>query len=400
MANPLIAALEIGSSNTTLLVGEPDANGRMHVEGAGRVTSMGVRKGQIVNFDHAVQCITQAVGKVTEKKFDVGRVLIAAGGGYIGSFSNHGSTPVRSRNQVVSLDDIEDVRELAGSVTLPSPTAARMHTIPQKFRLDGQTGIVRPEGLKGTTLSLGMLVVHAERGPVENLKNAAAAASLDVEDIVFSAYAASFAVLSQEQRDAGVAVVDLGGGTTNAMAFVDGVPADAWSIGVGGDHVTNDVRSAFSLTQAQAEQLKRNASALVGIHEGPARLTVAAATPGFDPVTISRRALETVVNARLQELFAVILDDLDRANLSHRFNGGIVLTGGVTATPGLPQLAEHVFGRRARVGTFVSDIVALEDGPAPASYATVAGLLLTTLRGLEPRGDGNTFKRIFGGLFG
>ena len=170
--------------------------------------------------------------------------------------------------------------------------------------------------------------------------------------------------------------------------------------GVVMSHVTNDIRTAFSLTQAQGDELKRSASALVGSAGGSARISVASSTPGFDPVTVSRRALETVVNARIQELFAVILDDLDSANLAHRFNAGIVLSGGVAATPGVTSLAEHVFGRRARIGEFVSDIVALEDGPAPASYATAAGLLLMALRDQYPQTAGNPFKRIFGGLFG
>lgn len=390
MANPLIAALEIGSSNTTLLVGEPDASGKMHVEGAGRVPSMGVRKGQIVNFDHAVQCIAQAVGKVTEKKFDVGRVLIAASGGYIGSFSNHGSTPVRSRNQVVSQDDIEDVRELAGSVTLPTPTAARMHTIPQKFRLDGQTGIVRPEGLKGTTLSLGMLVVHAERGPVENLQNAAASASLDVEDIVFSAYAASFAVLSQEQRDAGVAVVDLGGGTTSAMAFVDGVPADAWSIGVGGDHVTNDIALAFNVPHQRAQQLKHEyASALPG--GGSERIPVPADF-GIRDRTVSLKALRTISNARMDELFRILRERLDRMEILRKLGAGIVLTGGGAALPGVAELAQSVFSVPCSIGA-LRNVTGLEDEERPESFAVTAGLLEYGLRSY----NSNASK---GGLFG
>ena len=374
MNTPILAALEIGSSRTTLLVGEPDENGVMHVVGKGCVPSMGVRKGQIVNFDHATKCVSQAVEKVvSEKKFDIGRVILAASGGHIGSFSNHGSTPVRSRDHVVSIDDIEEVQELAGSVALPSPTSVRMHTIAQKYRLDGQTGIVRPEGLKGSTLGLGMLVIHAEKGPIENLQNAAAAASLDIEDVVFSALAASHAVLSQEQRDAGVAVLDLGGGATGMVAFADGVPADAWSIAVGGDHVTNDISLAFNVPTQRAQRLKHDyGSALPG--GGSERIAVPADF-GIRDRTVSLKAIRTVVNARMDELFRIAALRLDSLELTRKLGAGVVLTGGGAALPGVAELAQSIFGVPCSIGS-LRNITGLEEEAHPESFAVPAGLLL------------------------
>ena len=232
------------------------------------------------------------------------------------------------------------------------------------------------------------------------IKAAAQHAKLEIADVYFAGTCAANAVLSAADRNAGVLSIDIGGGSTSYSLYEGGRNIHAGVIGVGGDHVTNDMRTAFSLTQAQCEELKRSSSAIVGGNAGPARMAVASTTPGFDPVTISRRSVETVVNARLQELFAVILDALDHENLAHRFNAGIVLTGGVSSTPDIAALAEHVFGRRARIGSFVPDIAGLENGPAPATYATVAGLLLTALHDQGPQGGENPFKRIFGGLFG
>ena len=266
--------------------------------------------------------------------------------------------------------------------------------------LDDLDNIPSPKGMAGHVLKLRSLCIHGDARRINDARTAAQQAKLEISDVYFGGSCAANAVLTPADRSAGVLLIDIGGGSTSYALHEGGRLIHAAVLGVGGDHVTNDVRTAFSLTQAQAEQLKRNASALVGASEGAARLSVAPCTPGFDPVTVSRRALETVVNARLQELFAVILDNLDRENLSHRFNAGVVLTGGVAATPSITTLAEHVFGRHARIGSFVSDITALEDGPSPASYATVAGLLLTALRGQDPQAGGNPFKRIFGGLFG
>lgn len=399
MNTPILAALEIGSSRTTLLVGEPDADGAMHVVGKGCVTSMGVRKGQIVNFDHAAQCVSQAVGKVvSEKKFDIGRVILSAGGGFIGSFSNHGSTPVRSRDHVVSQDDVDEVQELAGNVALPTPTSARMHTIPQKYRLDGQTGIVRPVGLKGSTLGLGMLVIYAEKGPVDNLQNAAASASLDIEDVVFSGLAASHAVLTQEQRDAGVAVIDLGGGTTSLLAFADGAPADAWSLAVGGDHVTNDISLAFNVPTQRAQRLKHEyGSALPG--GGSERIAVPADF-GIRDRTISARALRTVVNARMDELFRIMRARLDRLELTRKLGAGVVFTGGGAALPGVLELAQSVFGVPCTIGA-LQRVTGLEDEPHPESFAVPAGLLVYGFKSLAVRHGGRggflgSLRRSFG----
>lgn len=392
MSIPLIAALEIGSYKTTLLVGEPDADGVINVEGKGCVPSKGVRKGQIVNLDHATKCVLQAVGKISEKKFDVGCVLLAANGGYIGSFTNHGSTPVHSRDHVVSPDDVDEVFDLAGSVTLPTPTSARMHTIPQKYRLDSQTGIIKPEGMKGSTLSLGMLVIHAEKGPVENLQNVAASASLDVEDVVFGALAASHAVLSKDQQDAGVAVIDLGGGTTGMISYVDGVPADAWSLAVGGDHVTNDISQAFNMPPQRAQRLKHEyGSALPG--GGVERIAVPSDF-GMRDRTISLKSLRTVVNARMDELFRILRDRLDRLEILDKLGAGIVFTGGGAALPGTLELAQSVFGVPCTIGT-LRNVRGLEDEEHPEALAVPAGLLAY---GLKTRQGRRGARR--GGLLG
>ena len=396
MSTPLIAALEIGSSQIKLLVGEPDASGVMNVEGKACVQSMGVRKGQIVNLDHAVKCILQAVGQLSEKKFDVGCVQLAANGGYVGSFSNHGSTPVRSRDHVVSMDDIEEVYDLAGSVTLPTPTSARMHTIAQKYRLDAQSGIIKPEGMKGTTLSLGMLIIHAEKGPIENLQTAVQSASLDVADVVFGALAASHAVLSQEQRNAGVAVIDLGGGTTSCISYVDGVPADAWAIGVGGEHVTNDISQAFNMPPQRARQLKLEyGSALPG--GGTDRIPVQSDF-GMRDRTISVKALRTVTNARMDELFKIFRDRMNRLEILDKLGAGVVFTGGAAALPGILELAQSIFGVPCTLGT-LRNVRGLEDEAHPEAFAVPAGLLVYALKAHRDARGGSGLLDFFNRIF-
>ena len=394
-----IAALEIGTSGTTLAIGEAEGTSRVRIVALGSIPSTGVRKSQIIDIAQATHSVDSVLKRVSRDfSYSIGHACLAVSGPHVRI--KRLVTQWQLVGKTVEDDDLREIYNRSLDTGLDPEERTLLDESEIGYGLDGLEEIPSPKGMAGHLLKRRTLYIHGDTRRINDAQTAARQAKLEIADVYFGGTCAAAAVLAPADRTAGVLEIDIGGGSTSYTLHEGGRLIHAGVIGVGGDHVSNDVRTAFSITQVQAEQLKRGASALVGGGDGPSRLSVASSTPGFDPVTVSRRALETVVNARLQELFAVILDDLDRANLSHRFNAGVVLTGGVTATPGLAQLAEHVFGRHARVGTFVSDIVALEDGPAPASYATVAGLLLMTLRGQDPQSGGNPFKRIFGGLFG
>ncbi len=395
MSIPPIASLEIGSHRTVVLVGEADADGRMTVVGKGVNISSGVHKGQVIDFSHAEVGVSQAVKQaVDESRIDIGRVLLAASGGYISADVNQGSSPVRSHDHVVSAEDVEEVTENARNINLP-PNRGVMHTIPQKFRLDGQSGIVKPEGLKGSNISLNMLVVHAQTGPVENLRNVASAASLDVDDVVFSALCASLAVLSPSQKNSGVAVVDLGGGTTNYIAYVDGVPASAGAISVGGDHITNDISLAFNISQAKAEDIKCEfGNALVG--GGGERIPLPVDF-GARERSLSLKALRTVVNARLDETLKIIRSKFVQDDVMAKLGAGIVFTGGGASLPGLVDLAQSVFGVPCMVGV-PRNVFGLENVKDPHSFAVAAGLLLYGLKSwkAENHRPFESVRRLFG----
>ena len=394
-----IAALEIGTSNTVLAIGEPEGQSHIRITALGSIPSTGVRKSQIIDIGQASHSIDSVLKRV-ERDFgySIGHACLAVSG-----------PQVRAKRLVTQWQIIgktvgdEDMREIYNH-SLETGLDPEERTLLDEseigYGLDDLEDIPSPKGMTGHVLKRRSICIHGDTRRVADARTAAQNAKLEISDVYFAGSCAANAVLTPADRSGGVLMIDMGGGSTSYSVHENGRLVHAGVVGVGGVHVPNDVRTAFSLTQSQAEELKRSGSALVGTGDASARIAVAASTPGFDPITVSRRALETVVNARLQELFAVILDDLDRENLAHRFSAGIVLTGGVSATPGLTTLAEHVFGRKARIGTFMQDITALEKGPPPARYATVAGLLLTALRNQDPQSGGNPFKRIFGGLFG
>ena len=394
-----IAALEIGTSSTVLAIGEPQGANSIKIAALSAIPSFGVRKSQITDIGQAAHSV-DSVLKSVERDFgySIGHACLAVSGAHIRT--RRLVTQWQISGKTVGEEDMREIYNRSLETGLDPDERILLDESELGYGLDDMEDITSPLGMAGHVLKRRSLCIHGGKPRVSDAQSAARQAKLEISDVYFAGTCAANAVLTQTDRSAGVLAIDMGGGSTSYMLYEGGRLMHAGVIGVGGDHITNDIRSAFSLTQTQSEEIKRKASALVGGGDGPARITVTAGTPGFDPVTVSQRALETVVNARLQELFAVILDSLDRENLAHRFNAGIVLTGGVVATPGITVLAENVFGRRARIGSFVPDIIPLDDGPAPASYATVAGLLLTAFRDQYPQSGGNPFKRFLGGLFG
>jgi cell division protein FtsA len=247
------------------------------------------------------------------------------------------------------------------------------------YGLDGLDGISSPKGMSGKLLKLRTLVIHGSKARVNDARTAATNAKLEISDPYFAGRCAAEAVLSPEDKAAGTLVIDLGGGSTSFVAFADGRLIDAGVIGVGGDHVTNDIKLAFSLTHAQAGAVKRSASATFS-PERTGRVEVPSSLTSGDGATISMRALDTVVNARIGELFSIIRERLDEDGVLHRLSGGVVLTGGGAQLKNITSLARSLFGGIVRIGTLIPGIEGLEKEPFPALHATLAGALLLEQR--------------------
>ena len=398
MAIPPIAALEIGTTQTVALVGEVDDARRVTITGRGVYKTTGVRKGQVIDVEQAKVGVKKAVQQAAEEsEVDVGRLLLAVSGGHIEAKVNHGSVPVRARDQIVSREDVEEVAELAQAISLPSDRDV-MHTVAQSYSLDDQSGIMKPEGLHGAQLSLDMLVIHALRNRIDNLRKVVQSVELNVDDVVFSGLCAALSVLTSEQKRNGVAVIDLGGGTTNYLAYADNVIASAGSFAIGGDHVTNDLVVAFNLQTARAEEMKRR--------EGDARVGSGAALKrliipedlGFQERSISLKAFHVVINARLAETLRLVRSALLETGVLPKLNAGIVFTGGGASLPGLTELGRSIFGVPCLVGV-PGNVSGLEDVENPAAYATVAGLVLYGFKTYQETGIMRPFKEFFQGFF-
>ena len=399
MAIPPIAALEIGTSRTVVCVGESGERGRVRITGVGVCPTIGVRKGQIVDLSKVRVGIDKAV-KEAEKAsgVDIWQVLIALSGGHIQAEVNSGMLAIRSNDHVVSREDMEELGESVNDVQLESDRQL-LHTIPLTFTVDDQSGIVKPEGMRCKMLALDVMAIHGLKNRIDNAVNAAKSAKLDVTDVAFSGIGAALSVLTPEHKHNGVALIDLGGGTTSYVAYCNSVFAASGCIAVGGDHITNDVALAFTIPQARAEDVKRRyGSAVIAPDSGNKRVTLPADV-GFEERSIGCKALQTVINARVDETLRIVRSRLDDAGVLPHLGAGLILTGGGAYINGVTDLARLVFGLPCRIGV-PSNVDGLDGVDQSAALAAVAGLVVHGRNNYEDRGLLSPVKHVLKGWFG
>ena len=379
-----IAALEIGTTRTVIAIAEPLGEGRIRVAAYDSIPSSGVRKSQIVDVAQARYSVAAVQKKlVTQSDYAVAQAFLVVSGPQIRTQESFVQVPLP--RGVVGDEDIEEIGERMYDVTLPAERQA-LEVARISYGLDDIDNIVSPKGMSGHILKLRTLCIHGSAQRIADAKSAADAAKLEILDVCYAGTSAASAVLTPQQKQDGALVIDLGGGSTNFTAWVDGRLLYADVIGVGGDHVTEDIRDAFSVTVAQAEQLKlSSASAMIGPDDVSVRIPLPATTPGFNAASISLRALNTVVNARMSELFTIIRTKIDEADLTHRLNAGVFLTGGGSSLKNVLPLASNVFGGTVRLGQIVPEVEGLDQEKNPAALATIVGTLLQTTPSEEPR---------------
>ena len=396
----IYAALEIGTTRTVLAVGEAESSGRLKVTCHAEIPSTGVRKSQILDIPQATQSIRSVLHEIERKqessgaKITIGNAFLAVSGQHVKA--DPFTAPVQVENARVNDEAINSVLRAAHTMTLPRDREL-LDIIDQDYVVDSMGGIASPKGMSGRVLSLNTLQIHADRNAIQNARTAAEDAKLEIREPLFATTCAADAVLEDYERRNGVLVIDIGGGSTGYAAYTDGYAVTAGVIGVGGDHVTNDIAHAFQTTNAQAEGMKiREASAMVTADGNSPRVRV---EPGentlMDNRTVSRRALDTVVNVRMMELFTVIRETLEDHDLLHRLHAGVVLTGGGARLRDVDALAAQTLCMSVRIGKPIH-VDGLDDVDFPASFATISGALLYAHRNYE---EHSVLDSIFGRFF-
>ncbi|MBU4199519.1 MAG: cell division protein FtsA [Verrucomicrobia bacterium] len=399
MAVAPVVALEMGTSKVCALVGEAREDGNIMITGIGLCPSCGVRKGIIVDLEKVASCVRTAIqGAEQSGAVEIRQVNITLSGSHLQSVINPGSVPVFDAQRGITRDDIEEVMNIAKAIHLPHDVDI-LHTIPQTYTVDDQGGVINPEGMQGGKLSLDMLILHCSRNQLNNAVKAVQNVGLEVVDVAFSGLCSALAALTPEQKECGVALIDLGGGTTSYVVYAGGIIATAGVLAVGGDHITNDIAVGFSISLKRAEILKQESgSAIVDASTHFQRISVPQEV-GFSACSVAISDLNAVIHARVDETFQMMRHDFDKKRLMRQLGAGLVLTGGGAHLRGVETVAERVFEMPCAMGRpkNFSGVSTVHEGP---EYASLLGMVRYAIRSGSQAEEtvslGGFFKRWFG----
>lgn len=399
MALPPVVAIEIGTTKVVALVGEMRDDGHIIISGIGEHSSSGIRKGEVTDIDHALVCVRGALAAAEETgQVTINTVHVALSGGHVESMVSRGTIPIAKPAEGVNADDVHQVTEVARAVNLDSDRKV-LHSIGQIFYVDGER-VGRPEGFEGGSLALDMLVLHAKASHIRNTVRLLEEIPMHVTDIAFGGLCSALAVLTPEQKEGGVLVIDVGGGTTSYSAYAGGTFAASGALRLGGDHVTNDIALAFNIPRSQAERLKREAGNAIAEEVARGTRVNLPSEVGYPARSVSLSGLHTVMHLRMAEILNLILHDIERQGILHQLGAGIVLTGGGAQMKGLVKLTERIFRLPCMIGRPLgfSGVAAVSERP---EYSTVAGLVrYAFIDATRKARSASCFTRVIRKLFG
>ena len=369
----IIAGLEIGTSKICVVVGEQNADGALNIIGLGQSRSRGVRKGEICNTEQVEEDLRAAIAEAEQMAdVEIRSVYLGVSGGHIRGFNNRGVHPVVSADREISQDDIEDVVKNAKAINLPAENTIINH-VRQHFFVDGQDGVTNPIGMLGARLEVDMHVIHGHANRLQNVIRLVRATSLAVDDVVFNGIATSLALLSNEQKELGALVIDIGAGTTDYVVYSDGVIKHTGVLAVGGDHVSNDLGHGLKVPLSRAEKLKlEHGSALVDEAMIGRTLTITNEL-GLPLRTINVEHLQRIMSLRLEEIFQIIASDLESAGLTDYLRAGVFLCGGGARVPQMALLAERILQLPVSIGQ-TNSISGLKSALDQPEFVTAIGL--------------------------
>ncbi len=376
--------LDIGTTKVCCVVGEIADGGALRVVALGEAPSRGLRKGVVVNLDATVEAIRSALSKAELMAgVNVELATVGIAGAHIRSFNSRGVVAVSGRDHAVSAEDVERVLAAAQAVSIP-PDREILHVLPQEFVLDDQGGIAEPQGMLGSRLEANVHIVTAASATVQNLVTCANRAGIEVREVMIEQLAASEAALSADERELGVALIDVGGGTTALAIFERGSVWHTAVLPVGGDHFTNDLAIGLRTPIPDAERLKKQHGCTSAQLAAEGENIEVPSVGGRKARLITREVLAQILQPRAAEIFSLIHEEVRRAGFDRALNAGVVLTGGGCLLPGALEVCEQVFDAPARLGTARGG-ASLGDASWGPQHATAVGLALHGARSRPQR---------------
>lgn len=372
-ASQIIVGLDIGTSKVVAIVGEVGADGSIEVIGLGSHPSRGLKKGVVVNIESTVAAIQRAVEEAELMAgCQIEAVYAGIAGSHVRSLNSHGIVAIRDKE--VTQADIDRVIDAAQAVAIPADQKV-LHIVPQEYLIDSQEGVKEPLGMSGVRLEAKVHLVTCAVNAVQNIEKCVRRCGLEARDVILEQLASSYAVLTEDEKELGVCMVDIGGGTTDIAVFTEGAVRHTAVIPIAGDQVTNDIAMALRTPTPNAEELKiKYACALTQLAGSDETIMV----PGVGdkaPRSLSRQALAEVVEPRYDELFTLIQAELRRSGYEDLLAAGIVLTGGSSKMEGVVELAEEIFHKPVSTG-LPREVKGLSDIVRNPIYATAVGLLV------------------------
>lgn len=390
----LIVGLDIGTSKVVAIVGEITPEGQIEIVGLGSHPSRGLKKGVVVNIESTVQSIQRAIEEAELMAgCQINSVYAGIAGSHIKSLNSHGIVAIKNRE--VSEEDLDRVIDAARAVAIPADQRI-LHVLPQEFIVDNQEGIREPIGMSGVRLEAKVHLVTGAVGAAQNIIKCVRRCGLEVDDVILEQLASSYSVLTEDEKELGVCLVDIGGGTTDIAVFTDGAIRHTAVIPIAGDQVTNDIAVALRTPTQYAEEIKiKYACALRQLANVDESIEVPSV--GDRPTRkLSRQTLAEVVEPRYDELLSLVQAELRRSGFEEMIAAGVVLTGGSSKMEGVIDLAEEIFHMPVRLGLpqYVSGLSDVVSNPI---YATGVGLLLF---GEQHRQAGRSYFSSEGGVKG
>ena len=372
MDTPIIVGLDIGTTKVCTLVARLEENGKLHILGVGIEPSQGIRKGTVVDLNAASQAIARSIEKAERTSgLEIDSALVSLAGSHVSSVNSKGVVGVSGRT--IDYEDILRAVDAARAVSIPHNREV-IHVIQRGFTVDGQEGIRMPVGMHGYRLEVETHIITAASATVENLRQAVAAAGAHVSQFVLNPLASGEVVLSETEREMGVVVCDMGGGTTDLAIYING---DVWHtsvLSVGGSHITSDIAHGLRLPQPEAEEIKLQHGHALQPAIGAEEYFLVHAFGEEEPVRVSRKDLVHIIEARAEEICSLVLQEIKRSGYDGLLPAGMVLTGGASALPGIRDLASQVLGLPVQIAQ-PQELSGMVDQLQSPAFSTSVGLL-------------------------
>jgi len=372
MDEPIIVGIDIGTSKICTLVARVEDTNNLRILGVGIEPSLGLRKGTVVDLNAAASAVSRSVEKAERTSgFEINAALVSLAGSHVSSVNSRGAVGITGG--VVDMEDIDRALDAAQVVAIPHNREI-IHVIQRGFSIDNQDGIQTPVGMHGYRLEAEAHIITALSSTVENLRQCVEASGIEVSQFVLNPLASGEIVLSETERQIGVAVVDVGGGTTDMAIYIDG---DVWHtmvLAVGGNHVTSDIAHGLRLPISQAEEIKLKFGHALQSAVNPEEQFTVHSFGEDAPTRINRVDLANIIEARMEEIFYLVLQEIRRSGYDGLLPAGLILTGGSSQLPGCRQLASQVMGLPARIAK-PQNLIGLTDQLDSPAYSTSVGLL-------------------------